>query len=625
MARNPWDVIEEVAPKVASEDPWAVAEEKPLAGRDARGAMLPPSNFYEQPAYAADVLPGLTAGASAYADRAMGPRVDPATLDMGTPFVSMGDVFTEAAEGGLAKSVGGVVQGAAEKLQAPFAPLAAFREREDAPALQAVGELFGPLADFYDPAADLGADIAAMGSAVVSEARRGAINPQTLDDFGAMAAANPDGAMRYLVATSGESVPAILAALATRNPRAAEAMMGTTTYGSTYAAQRQDGASPMMADRQGMTAALLETASARVPMETVLGKGYTLPQRLWRAPLQEGVTEVNAGASQAVAEALIAGKPIEPGKVLLEGAVGGLVGTGMGVGEAVAGRGPDKPLTAAQKQDAELYDRGLADGGIADARTVHEGLRNLDSSTTPTILETDRTIGNPSNDVVVPHKGWEVTAEIPMTARPSLQQPTPNVTSNVPFYPIATENNDEDRGPVRGAVGAEPVAGTPGIAPVAGEGGQYAARPAALPGQPQPAPSPGVAAAPAPVAVHADPGEAPQPVTPAVIGEAVAKSAANTPLDIKAARTRLVDDVTAAITKRRWSATTRSLATSPSTCPATASSRCSTPRNGSRSSASRSRIRPASARRPRSCRWSRRRRRRRRKPCCARSSAIASR
>jgi hypothetical protein len=241
----------------------------------------------------------------------------------------------ESAKAGLSGSLGGTVQGIAEKAQAPFAALEG----------TALGELVRPAVEFYDPAIAAGKEATALADALRQGASVGAINPQSLDELAGLALSDPEGTLRFMGNIGAESAPAILMAMATRNPRAAERLMGLTTYGTTYGQQRAAGADMGQAEQQAITAALIEAVSSRAPAEAVLG-GAPLGRRLVQGPTLEAGSEAAAGGLQASSSDIIAGRPVDDERAILEAVIGAGVGGPLGLGEAVLGRGPERAPAA---------------------------------------------------------------------------------------------------------------------------------------------------------------------------------------------------------------------------------------------------------------------------------------
>lgn len=251
--------------------------------------------------------------------------------------LGLGEALFERAKAGLADTLGGTVQAIGEKLQGPFAALEG----------TALGELVAPAAAVYDPAIAAGREATELAAAQRAAGSIGAINPQSVDELASMAMADPEGALRFLGGIGAESAPAILLAMATRNPRAAERIMGLTTYGTTYGQQRAAGADIGEAEQQAIASALIEAASSRAPADVALG-GVPFGRRLVEAPLLEGAGEATAGGIQSLASDVIAGRPVDDERAILEAAVGAAAGAPMGLGEAVLGRGPERaPAPAA--------------------------------------------------------------------------------------------------------------------------------------------------------------------------------------------------------------------------------------------------------------------------------------
>lgn len=370
------------APKLTPVDYDPFAGTGPSQGRDASGQMLFPSAFIERPADpVGDMLDPVARKVLNDGFSVVPNPVDP-VVDWLTPVpgppgalplepLPLGEAVHESAKGGLSQAVGGTLRGVAEKLAAPFDVFRQMAEDEPADSpLRALGELFGGPAAFYDPAIETGADVAAMGQAQAALGRAGAIDPQTVDELVTMSAADPEGAARLLLSIGAESAPSVLLAMATRNPAAAEAVMGTTTWGSTYGQQRADGATRSQADLAAQWSALLEAAGSRAPAQAALG-GVPWRRRLVETPLVEGASELATGSSQSVATDLARGRPVNDDRAALEGLLGLGAGTVIGLGEAAVGKGPTDPVAAA-----------LADAGLIDSAVIADVLRTGNTSST---------------------------------------------------------------------------------------------------------------------------------------------------------------------------------------------------------------------------------------------------
>jgi hypothetical protein len=314
----------------------------PPAAEPAEAAAGPWAKFSaEAPAAPSDALPALGAEAVPMPENRSGPTSRagprrPAAPDPAAPQeLPFFESLFESAKAGLAGSVGGTVQAVSEKARAPFAALEG----------TALGELVRPAVEFYDPAIAAGKEATALADALRQGASVGAINPQSLDELAGLALSDPEGTLRFMGNIGAESAPAILMAMATRNPRAAERLMGLTTYGTTYGQQRAAGADMGQAEQQAITAALIEAVSSRAPAEAVLG-GAPLGRRLVQGPTLEAGSEAAAGGLQASSSDIIAGRPVDDERAILEAVIGAGVGGPLGLGEAVLGRGPERAPAA---------------------------------------------------------------------------------------------------------------------------------------------------------------------------------------------------------------------------------------------------------------------------------------
>src|SRR5690606_37697864 len=127
--------------------------------------------------------------------------------------------------------------------------------------------------------------------------------------------------------------------MATRNPSAAAAVTGAGAGAQQYGGARAEGRTHEEAMREAQQNALIEGALSTLPFEAALS-GASLPRRLATVPLLEGTTESVAEGGQTLATAAARGESVsqdELGRAMLDAFV---AGTGMGVGEAVLGRGP---------------------------------------------------------------------------------------------------------------------------------------------------------------------------------------------------------------------------------------------------------------------------------------------
>lgn len=347
---NWWDKapVAEPAPK-ASGDWWeaapvadavpklgAVVEPAaPRTGRDENGQMLFPSAFVETPP---NVVPAIVADATRMAQpfrgfRAPTGEVVPDAPRAPTPVeMPVADALFERAQAGLTDIVAGGVRGLGEFLD----PFSYYGVDEDTAATLRAAVPQSLIGQILIQEAEVAGGLA---KAKREAASVGDINPQTVDELATMALDDPEGALRYLSGIGAESAPAILAAMATRNPRAAELLMGGTSMAQTFGQQRLEGVAGPEASRQALAAGLIEAAASRVPADIALG-GAPLGRRLLLAPAAESASEATAGGAQSATQDIIAGRDVNAEQAVLQTALGAAVGGPLGLGEAALGRGP---------------------------------------------------------------------------------------------------------------------------------------------------------------------------------------------------------------------------------------------------------------------------------------------
>lgn len=231
----------------------------------------------------------------------------------------------ERARAGLTSTVGGGVQALGESLARPYRPL---RQTALAPLAEQLGQP-------YESLAATGAEIVGDADVYRQIGMQGVTAPGSLGDV----LADPGNAARYWGGIIAESTPTMLAAMATRNPSAAAAVAGAGAGAQQYGGARAEGRTHEEAMREAQQNALIEGALSTLPFEAALG-GASIPRRLATVPLLEGTTESVAEGGQTLATAATRGERVsqdELGRAMLDAFV---AGTGMGVGEAVLGRGP---------------------------------------------------------------------------------------------------------------------------------------------------------------------------------------------------------------------------------------------------------------------------------------------
>ena len=263
----------------------------------------------------------------------------PVPAELGVPAapvpepLGLGEATLESAKAGLTRWLAGSVQGITESVQAPFKALEG----------TALGELVAPTIAAPQPLVDASIDAQDLAAQQSLLGRQGAIAPESVGEFIEMAQADPEGAARLLLSIGAESAPGILGAMATRNPRGAMGMVGSSAGGTEYGAARADGAPVQDALRQATAGALMETAGSKATFDEVLGGSSGLGRRLFRAPLLEAAGEGGTGGAQGAAEIVMGDGTAEGAS--LEAVLGALVGAPSGAVEAVLGRGqtPEAP------------------------------------------------------------------------------------------------------------------------------------------------------------------------------------------------------------------------------------------------------------------------------------------
>lgn len=119
----------------------------------------------------------------------------------------------------------------------------------------------------------------------------------------AMVEINPDGPLaKYGSMTIGsiaEMLPAMTAAIVTKNPATAMGIMGGQVYGQSYDRAREAGENPEQAGAYAMAQALAEAIPSALPVHVILKPGQQLFSGVLKAGAAEAVQEAITGAIQA--------------------------------------------------------------------------------------------------------------------------------------------------------------------------------------------------------------------------------------------------------------------------------------------------------------------------------------
>lgn len=227
-----------------------------------------------------------------------------------------------------------------------FSPLAALRAVADNTTFRSGGgeDISASVREAYrDPVgaaafarqgAQIGQEIAGERAAVQA---RTAARPSSLGD----AVADPLGAVDYYGGIGAESLPAVLGAIATRNPEAAAGLLGLTSGGQTYGDARADGQGVVPALGEALAAGSIETVLGRVPLAEAFTPGL---RRFITAPLGEAGTEAATEIGQGVAGQYARGQNIDIASQIPQAIDAAIVGGGLGTVEAALGGRPDAPL-----------------------------------------------------------------------------------------------------------------------------------------------------------------------------------------------------------------------------------------------------------------------------------------
>jgi hypothetical protein len=182
---------------------------------------------------------------------------------------------------------------------------------------------------------DTGVSLGELSAATRAEAQSGE-RPASIMD----ALTNPGDTARYYGGIGAESLPAILVALATRNPGAATAVAGGTTAAQSYGDLRQQGVAIPQAIRGATEQGVLEAAGSQAPLERAFG-GAPLGRRILQTTGDEVAGEVATQLGQDVAERTGRGEDVPVGELLLGALDAAIASAPGGVVEALGGRGPE--------------------------------------------------------------------------------------------------------------------------------------------------------------------------------------------------------------------------------------------------------------------------------------------
>lgn len=358
--KNPFDVFDDQpaaaapAAKPRAAAPVAAADPNPFDMFD-DSPMLGPSRFIPQPARAPhlDMIEEGSAGVRPYENVYPPLRADltdkAAFADVNAPAPAVPlpimDALRQSLGSGTIDTVAGGARGILEALSAPFdalkgTPLAALTEAPSA--------IYDPMKAETQIATDL-------SGVLDAEAAVGAVRPEDLEGL----LANPEGAARYFGNIGAKSLPSILAAMATRDPKLATRMIMATTGASTYGQEREQGADPHEAIVQAFAAAVAEGGLSTLPFEEALGAGR-LGRRMLTVPAAEAGTEAVTGGGQYGLGQALAGEDVDSSQLKRAVVDSAVVGGPMGIVEALAGNGP-----------APTTDPAVADpGAIVNPRDI---------------------------------------------------------------------------------------------------------------------------------------------------------------------------------------------------------------------------------------------------------------
>ena len=205
----------------------------------------------------------------------------------------------------------------------------------------------------------------------------------------------PGNSLRYYGGMLADSVPAMIFAMATRNPEAGAAVMGGTTGVQTYADRVNEGATDLQALKEGAAQGGLEAVGSVIPLSHAFGGGA---RRFLTTPLSEALSEGATQAAQVDAEDLLQGKQTPTSEKLAQVLDAMIVGGPMGLIEAAGGGGPShaqqrvfgeqmQQAVASTDQAAQLQeittaakDSRLVDRSPADAEAFVEAAGAADAT-----------------------------------------------------------------------------------------------------------------------------------------------------------------------------------------------------------------------------------------------------
>lgn len=181
---------------------------------------------------------------------------------------------------------------------------------------------------------------ARQGAAITDEiaAERAAVQARTAARPASVGEAitNPIAAADYYGGILAESAPAILGAIATRNPELASAVIGTATGGQTYGQARQEGQDIIPALGEALASGSIETVLGRVPLGEAFTPGL---RRFVTTPLSEAGTEAATEIGQGAVEQFARGQNIDIASLIPQAIDAAIVGGASGIGEAALGGG----------------------------------------------------------------------------------------------------------------------------------------------------------------------------------------------------------------------------------------------------------------------------------------------
>lgn len=330
---SPWDVVEEAPrkrPVGANSDGWDVEHEAPH-GALGDAVVHSPSLIDRARSVVAQAAPIIAPLAYLAENR---DRIAPVVQKIGKRF----EVADVGMVGGLARMGGD----AADKLLNPATDLMS--------KLHALGDDAVGAEAYRDPMGYR--DIAASGA----EAQRGAAmvrqelagKAPSLGDM----VADPLKAVEHYGSLGADSLPAILAAVATRNPEAALGVIGATTQAQTYGDARDAGKTVLEAHEQAAPQALTEVAFSEIPILKGFAKDAPFAQRALGAAVAEAPGEALTQLAQDTMDADYAGRRVDGWELARNAFDAGLVGFASGPAEAIGGGDHSKPGAMGAPVDA---------------------------------------------------------------------------------------------------------------------------------------------------------------------------------------------------------------------------------------------------------------------------------